>query len=116
MPGGDAELEVDGRTTTLVLDVKRAELARRNIATAEVNRAVAAALGGETVGTMVEGNRRCDIVVRLPDNQRADETVIAHCPSASARAACCRSAKSWISAGKKWWNPSATNWRSGTSA
>jgi len=72
VPGGDAELEVDGRTSTLVLDVKRRELARRNIASAEVNRAVSAALGGETVGAMLEGNRRRDIVVRLPDAQRAD--------------------------------------------
>ena len=45
-----------------------------------VNRAVAVALGGETVGTMVEGNRRCDSVVRLPDKQRADESVIAQLP------------------------------------
>jgi heavy metal efflux system protein len=76
LPGGDAELEVDGRTSTLVLEVKRAALLRHNIASAEVNRAVSAALGGETVGAMLEGHRRRDIVVRLPDSQRADfETI-----------------------------------------
>jgi cobalt-zinc-cadmium resistance protein CzcA len=80
VPGGDAELEVDGRTSTLVLDVKRAELLRRNIASAEVNRAVSAALGGETVGAMLEGNRRRDIVVRLPDTQRADFDTIRALP------------------------------------
>lgn len=80
VPGGDAELEVDGRTSTLVVEVKRAELLRRNIASAEVNRAVAAALGGETVGTMLDGNRRRDIIVRLPDAQRADFDTIRALP------------------------------------
>jgi cobalt-zinc-cadmium resistance protein CzcA len=80
VPGGDAELEVDGRTSTLVLDVKRTELLRRNIASAEVNRAVSAALGGETVGAMLEGNRPRDIVVRLPDTQRADFEMIRALP------------------------------------
>jgi cobalt-zinc-cadmium resistance protein CzcA len=78
--GGDAELEVDGRTSTLVLDVKRSELLRRNIASAEVNRAVSAALGGETVGTMIEGSRRRDIVVRLPDTQRSNFDTIRALP------------------------------------
>ena len=78
--GGDAEMEVDGRTSTLVLDVKRKELLRRNIASAEVNRAVSAALGGDTVGAMLEGNRRRDIVVRLPDSERADFDVIRALP------------------------------------
>jgi cobalt-zinc-cadmium resistance protein CzcA len=80
VPGGDAQLEVDGRTTSLVLTVKRPELTRRNIPAAEVNRAVASALGGETTGTMVDGNRRYDIVVRLPESQRADESVIRSLP------------------------------------
>jgi cobalt-zinc-cadmium resistance protein CzcA len=48
--GGDAELEVDGRTTNLVLEVRREELARRNLTSAEVNRVVAVALGGGNCG------------------------------------------------------------------
>lgn len=80
LPGGDADLEVDGRTSTLVLEVKRAELIRRNISSAEVNRAVSAALGGDAVGTMFDGNRRRGIVVRLPDSQRADLDVIRRLP------------------------------------
>lgn len=76
VPGGDSAIEVDGRTSTLMLKVRRGEMARRNLASSEVNRAVAAALGGETVGTMLEGLRRRDIVVRLPDAKRADfETI-----------------------------------------
>ncbi|MBL9146053.1 MAG: efflux RND transporter permease subunit [Verrucomicrobiaceae bacterium] len=80
VPGGDAELEVDGRTTNFVINVKRREMLKRNLSAAEVNRAVSVALGGETVGTMMDGNRRYDIVVRLPDEQRADEKLIAALP------------------------------------
>ena len=78
--GGTAELEVDGRTTNLVLNVKRAELRKRNLSAEAVNSAVAVALGGETVGSMMQGNRRYDIVVRLPEAQRADEKAIAALP------------------------------------
>jgi cobalt-zinc-cadmium resistance protein CzcA len=80
LPGGDADLEVDGRTSTLVLEVRRAELIRRNVPSAEVNRAVSAALGGDSVGAMLEGNRRRSIVVRLPDVKRADLEVIRALP------------------------------------
>lgn len=80
VPGGEAALEVDGRTTTLLLNVRRGELARHNLASAEINRAVSIALGGETVGSMIEGNRRRDIVVRLPDHQRADLDTIKALP------------------------------------
>ena len=80
VPGGESTLEVDGRTTTLTLNVNREELARRNLASFEVNRSVAASLGGETVGTLIEGHRRRDIVVRLPDDQRARTEVIQRLP------------------------------------
>ena len=80
VPGGDSALEVDGRTTTIKLNVNRAELARRNLASSEINRTVAVSLGGETVGTLLEGNRRRDIVVRLPDDQRSNTNVIRSLP------------------------------------
>ena len=80
VPGGDSELEVDGRTSTLVLQVRRDELIRRNIPSAEVNRAVAAALAGDGVGYLFEGVRRREIVVRLRDGQRADVETIKGLP------------------------------------
>jgi cobalt-zinc-cadmium resistance protein CzcA len=80
VPGGESTLEVDGRTSTLTLRVRRGELVRRNVASSEVNRAVATALGGDTVGTLVEGIRRRDIVVRLPDTQRSDVATIRSLP------------------------------------
>lgn len=80
VPGGAATLEVDGRNSTLVLAVKREELLRRNLSSLEINRAVSVALGGETVGTLIDGNRRRDVVVRLPESQRADVEQIRSLP------------------------------------
>jgi cobalt-zinc-cadmium resistance protein CzcA len=54
----------------LEIRVKRDVLAKYNLHTAGVNQTIAAALGGQTVGTMLEQNRRFDIVVRLPEPDR----------------------------------------------
>jgi len=45
-----------------------------------VNQIIATALGGQTVGTMVEGNRRFDIVVRLPEKDRENSDAIRALP------------------------------------
>lgn len=79
-PGGKAELETDGRPSTVVLQVKRDVLTKYNIPLAEVNRAVSAGLGGEVAGQVVEGNRRRDIVVRLPEEERSKEDMMKGLP------------------------------------
>ena len=79
-PGGDAELETDGRPSTVILQVKRDILTKYNIPLAEVNRAVSAGLGGEVAGQVVEGNRKRDIVVRLPEAERSKEDMIKGLP------------------------------------
>lgn len=79
-PGGSAELETDGRTTTLVLKMKRDVLGRYNVPLSEANRAVSTGLGGEVVGQVVEGNRKRDIVVRLHDDHRASDEAIKRLP------------------------------------
>ncbi|HRH97825.1 MAG TPA: CusA/CzcA family heavy metal efflux RND transporter [Prosthecobacter sp.] len=79
-PGGDAELETAGRPGTVVLQVKREVLTKHNIPLAETNRAVSAGLGGEVVGQIVEGNRKRDIVVRLPEDERSKDDVIKSLP------------------------------------
>jgi cobalt-zinc-cadmium resistance protein CzcA len=79
-PGGDAELETDGRPSTVILQVKRDVLTKYDIPLAEVNRAVSAGLGGEVVGQVVEGIRKRDIVVRLPEAQRSKEDMIKGLP------------------------------------
>jgi cobalt-zinc-cadmium resistance protein CzcA len=80
-PGvGQVEYETDGRTPQLQMDVKRDVLRRYNLQAAEVNRAVGTALAGEVVGNLVDGNRRFDIVVRMPEDLRTDDAEIGRLP------------------------------------
>ncbi len=76
----DVEFETLGRTPLLEIVAKRDALARYNLHTAELNRAVSSALGGETVGTLVEANRRTEIVVRLPEDARDNLDVLRKLP------------------------------------
>ena len=80
-PGvGQVEYETAGRTPQLLMNVKRDVLRRYNLQAAEVNRAVNAALAGQIVGQIVEGNRRFDIAVRMPEELRADDEQIKKLP------------------------------------
>ena len=80
-PGvAQVEYETDGRTPQLQMRVKRDVLRRHNLQAAEVNHTVSAALAGEIVGSIVEGNRRHDIVVRMPEELRADDAEIKKLP------------------------------------
>jgi cobalt-zinc-cadmium resistance protein CzcA len=64
----------------LEIRVKRDVLAKYNLHTADVNQVIAAALGGQTAGALVEGNRRFDIVVRLGDKDRENLDAIRALP------------------------------------
>ncbi len=80
-PGAaQVEYETDGRTPQLEIDVERSALQRYGLQAGEVNRAVSAALGGQIVGSMVDGNRRRSIVVRMPEELRADDEQIKKLP------------------------------------
>ena len=81
MPGaGEVEFEASGRTPMMEVLVNREALVKYNASAAEVNKAVTTALGGEEVGLFVEGNRRFDIVVRLPEAARGDLSVLENLP------------------------------------
>ncbi len=77
---GEVEFETTGRAPMLEIRVKREVLAKYNLHAGDVNQVVAAALGGQTVGALVEGNRRFDIVVRLPDKDRENLDAIRALP------------------------------------
>jgi heavy metal efflux system protein len=80
-PGvAQVEYETEGRTPQLQINVKRDVMRRYNLQAGEVNKAVNAALAGETVGQIIEGNRRYDIVVRMPEDMRADDRQIQQLP------------------------------------
>ena len=80
-PGvAQVEYETEGRTPQLQLNVKRDVLQRYGLQAGEVNRTVHAALAGEEVGSLVEGNRRFELVVRLPEELRADDEQVKRLP------------------------------------
>ncbi|HAO78260.1 MAG TPA: CusA/CzcA family heavy metal efflux RND transporter [Verrucomicrobia subdivision 3 bacterium] len=71
IPGADeVEFEASGRVPMLEAQVNRAALEKYNLPASEVNNAISTAVGGQTVGTLIEGNRRYDIVVRMPEELR----------------------------------------------
>lgn len=81
IPGAaQVEYETEGRTPQLQIEVKRDALQRYSLQAAEVNKAVRAALAGEVVGSMLEGNHGHDIVVRMPEHLRADYEEIKKLP------------------------------------
>jgi len=56
----------------LTVGIDRQKLSRYGLTVMEVQDVVAAAIGGSKAGTLFEGDRRFDIVVRLPENLRGD--------------------------------------------
>lgn len=77
---GEVEYETTGRAPMLEIRVKRDVLAQYNLHAADVNQTIAAALGGQNVGLLIEGNRRFEIVVRLSENDRQNLDVIRALP------------------------------------
>lgn len=70
--GGDVEFEALGRVPMLEITPKYDALQRLNLHADEINSVVSTALGGEEAGSLQEGNRRFDVIVRLPEAQRLD--------------------------------------------
>jgi len=74
------EFETEGRTPQLQMNVKRDVLQRYSLQASEVNKAVTAALAGQEAGQIIEGNKRYDIVVRMPEELRIDDEQIKKVP------------------------------------
>src|ERR1044072_6488780 len=77
---GEVEYEPTGRAPMLEIRTKRDVLAKYNLHAGDVNQTIAAALAGQTVGTMLEENRRFDIVVRLAETDRKNLETIRSLP------------------------------------
>jgi len=72
-PGAvDVSIEQQMDIPELEIRVDRGAVARYGLTTGEVAEAVEHAFAGETVGTVLEGQRSVDLVVRLEDGARAD--------------------------------------------
>ena len=81
VPGtASAEFESLGRVPVMEMRVDRAMLLKFNVDAAEVNSAITTALAGQLTGTVIESERRRDIVVRLPDDKRNNAEVLRGLP------------------------------------
>ncbi|GEM71458.1 MULTISPECIES: efflux RND transporter permease subunit [Sphingomonas] len=81
IPGaGDVSVEQTAGAPTFDVQVDRQAAARLGLSVEEVANTVSAALGGKEAGLVFEGDRRFDIVVRLPDAQRDDVDVLGAIP------------------------------------
>ncbi|WP_439925378.1 efflux RND transporter permease subunit [Nitrobacter sp. JJSN] len=71
IPGAtDVKTEQVSGLPILTVKLDRRALSRYGLSTAEVQNVVEIAIGGKTAGKLFEGDRRFDIVVRLPENLR----------------------------------------------
>ncbi|NOT00209.1 MAG: CusA/CzcA family heavy metal efflux RND transporter [Phycisphaerales bacterium] len=66
----DAKVEQTTGLPVLTVDIDRAATARYGLSMADVQDVVAAAMGGREAGLVFEGDRRFDLVVRLPEALR----------------------------------------------
>jgi cobalt-zinc-cadmium resistance protein CzcA len=81
IPGAaDAKLEQVTGLPVMTITPKRELLYRYGLNVADVQQVIAIALGGQTAGQIFEGDRRFDLVVRLPENLRNDMRAIADLP------------------------------------
>ncbi|MBK7405098.1 MAG: CusA/CzcA family heavy metal efflux RND transporter [Phycisphaerales bacterium] len=71
IPGvADAKAEQTEGLPVMTVDIDRAAIARYGLSVHDVQEVVAVAIGGREAGQVFEGDRRFDLVVRLPDALR----------------------------------------------
>jgi cobalt-zinc-cadmium resistance protein CzcA len=81
VPGSEeVEFEPSGRLPTLEIQPRREVLRRHNLHAGDLNKTVQTAMAGETVGTLLEGNFRYDVVVRLSESARQDNEIMRQLP------------------------------------
>ena len=79
---GAADVKVEQTTglPTLTIKIDREKTARLGLNVADVQDAVSIAVGGREAGVLFEGDRRFDIVVRLPERLRNDMEAMQQLP------------------------------------
>jgi cobalt-zinc-cadmium resistance protein CzcA len=84
---GAAEVNIEQTTglPMLTVAIDRDKAARYGLNIADVQDTIATATGGREAGTLFEGDRRFDILVRLPEALRADLDAIGRLPIALPR-------------------------------
>lgn len=81
---GAADVKAEQLTGLPMLSVNfdRQKLARYGVSLASAQRVVSAAIGGQESGTLFEGDRRFEIIVRLPEHVRSDPEQLRKLPIA----------------------------------
>jgi heavy metal efflux system protein len=79
---GAADVRVEQTTGLPFLEiaVNKAEIARRGLSLSAVQELIGAAIGGREAGVVFEGDRRFEIVVRLPDSLRGNIEALKNLP------------------------------------
>ncbi|MES2546852.1 MAG: CusA/CzcA family heavy metal efflux RND transporter [Pseudomonadota bacterium] len=73
IPGGeDVKVEQTTGLPMMTVNIDRQKIARLGVNVADVQEAIAISMNGRETGTLFQGDRRFDIVVRLPEQTRAD--------------------------------------------
>ena len=81
VPGAsDVNVEQTGGLPVLTVQVDRERASRYGLNVADVQETVATAIGGREAGTLFQGDRRFDIVVRLPETARNDIEALRRLP------------------------------------
>ena len=70
--GEDIKVEQTTGLPILTVNIDRQKIARLGVNVSQVQDAISTAMNGKETGTVFQGDRRFDIVVRLPEELRTD--------------------------------------------
>jgi len=77
VPGAaDVKVEQVSGLPLITVDINRESLSRYGLQIGEVQDAIAIAIGGKKGGELFEGDKRFDLIVRLPEQLRTDPNVL----------------------------------------
>lgn len=76
----DVKVEQTSGLSVLDIAVDKAEIARRGLSLSAVQEVIGTAIGGRDAGLVFEGDRRFEIVVRLPEDIRNDVDALKNLP------------------------------------
>ncbi|RZI40015.1 CusA/CzcA family heavy metal efflux RND transporter [Herbaspirillum sp. HC18] len=86
IPGADAvKVEQTTGLPMLTVNIDRDKTSRYGLNVADVQETVATAIGGREAGTLFEGDRRFDIIVRMPERLRSDLEAMKRLPISLSR-------------------------------
>ena len=81
IPGAqDVEIEQVDDIPVLEIQIDRQAIARLGINVSDVQEWIATGLGGRALGQIIEGDKRFDLTVRLPESTRTDEAALGRLP------------------------------------